>query len=213
MTILTIASDDMAELQALTLPGKQKYADRHGHNLLVKKHEKGVNITWDRPKQWLETLEGLKEGEWMWFIGSDTLITNHNIDCKDIPRLSHNGDDLLISEDLLGINCDSFFIRASFRSRRFLKSILSLSGIERDEQTAMNRLIAVSRIQTQFWPQQDFNAYLYDNYWQHKHMTDFKELYGEPQSWQLGDLLLHLPALSMQKRVEIINQILPQVIE
>jgi hypothetical protein len=128
--------------------------------------------------------------DWLWFLGADTLITNMTIDIRD---LCDDEFDFIIAEDINGINNDSFLLKASNASRRFLRRVAGRRDVPHD-QAAMSEEMHECGMRTKLVGQRLFNSFKYDEY-----------NYGPyPEGdWQDGDFVLHMPGMSNQRRFEL----------
>jgi len=209
LIILTIASNEFQPLQDLTVPNKREYADRWGcivHDLV---HPDGFTA-FDRPKQLLTVLKSIQPNDWVWFMGADTLIMNMTIDWRS--RLVE-GKDLIITHDILGINNDSFFIRHTPRAVDFLKWVIAMEGKQQSDQEAMAALIRNHFIDAAIVNQRQFNSYLIDIY---KNLPHMKPAHARNPNhdgnFQLGDFVLHFPAITLEGRLDLTKQFLGKVI-
>lgn len=206
MTILTANSPEFAELAALTVANKRQYAERHGYKFIHAIHPPGktlYQIGWERATLWREVLPTLGTNEWLWFLGCDTLIMNHEISANDrCSRLTNGEADMLIGLDALGINCDSWFIRKCKRSIDFLDYVVSQEGKLPNEQEALWQGIGELRIDCVIRPQRLFNSYL-------THLYPNQPARGGTH--QPGDFVLHLPALGYEHRISLIRHYLTEV--
>lgn len=204
MLILTAASKTFSEMESITLSGKIAYAKRWGHTFINHRSQDGIDLAWERPVFWKRYLEKLSEGEWMWFLGCDTLIMNHLIDCREFTR--DENYNLVIGQDANTLGNDSFFIRNCSESLNFLEDVSSFKNVGNltDEQRAMNHLINLGRIKTAKVPHVLFNSYLDRLYSQKISVRDYEQ----------GDFVLHFTTgtgVSYEKRVETAREFSKQV--
>jgi hypothetical protein len=168
----------------------------------------------------LSTLEEHPEYEWIWWTGTDTMITNFSTRIED--RVS-NAYHFIVCVDINGINADSFLVRNTPEGKGFLKDILSfeeeyLAKYWDTEQRAIAKLLGWPGTSEPGWPYGDqlvitnkykdvvkvmpqrymnsFNYQLY-HYQVHRDKLDFDG------NWQLGDWLIHWPAVTVPYRLEL----------
>lgn len=201
MTILAANSPEWASMAALTVPNKRQYAEKWDYQFkhVEMPHKNGFC----RAKLWRRELEQLPRGDWMWFLGCDTVITNHNKSAWIQGGLSGADCEMVIGLDALGINCDSFFITKNCRTLAYLDYVISMEGELPNEQEALWQGIGELRIDCVIKPQRLFNSYL-------------THLYpGQPErggAYKKGDFVLHLPALPYDQRMSLIKHYLTEVI-
>lgn len=211
MTILTIASKDFVPLQALTVPNKEEYAAKWGCHVLELKHADGFTC-WDRPKQIKHVLKTLPADDWLWFMGSDTLIMNMLIDWKTCLV---EDKDMVIGWDILGINNDSFFIKHTPKAIYFLEMCCWMGETEKQpsDQEAMAALIRNNFIDCAIVSQRNFNSYLIDIYKNLPHMKPHHARNpGHDGNFQAGDFVIHFPALTLEARLQLATDFLGKVI-
>lgn len=202
MLIVTAASKDYWPLLELTAPNKLEYCLRHGAKLLMHQHPNGSEIvSYDRLSLILHALDLCEENEWLWFMGADTLITNMTINAEQMLGT----ETLRIGLDINGINNDSFFLRNNKQARTTIQRCLYRVAMEDEPtcQSAMNTEILLGKISTRAVSQREFNSFLYNEY-----------SYGAyPEgTWQPGDLVLHVPGLPMERRMELVREYLAKVV-
>lgn len=205
ITIVTAASKAYWPLQSLTLPNKLEYCLRHQIQLVARVHDDNV-ITTAKPERLqfiFDALEKSKDGDWVWFMGSDTLIMNMAISVHEMLA-EYNDANLVIAKDVNGINNDSFFVRSTYAGMQFVSRAIDACPNRSDDQEAMRfEMMDMSYgLKVKCVSQKLFNAYKYDEY-----------QYG-PQpdgTWEPGDLVLHLPGLPMERRMTLVRDFLPLV--
>lgn len=204
ITLLTAASPAYWDLLKVTAPNKLEYCLRHNIQLSMKEHGDNPNrISKERLDLIAEELNHY-DIEWLWFMGSDTIITNHTKDVRDFIDEKY---DLIIGLDVNGLNNDVFFLQNTGPSALFLeRSFYHLMDGALHCQEAMGMAINElgDRLKVKIVHQKEFNSYLYSEY---NYPSDNGGSFTE------GDFVLHLPALSNERRIEIFNQYLPKVIK
>lgn len=192
----------------LCAPNKLEYCLRHGVQLTIKKHSDSVVSSWgERTEFMIEELERMPQGDWLWFMGADTLITNMTTRLDSI--LTDDAPDFIIAKDMHAINNDVFFLRRSDASLAFLQEVHSLKREFGDDQQAMINLLQRDKIGVRYETQVPFNSYLFDQYRYYKNMhlsTD------SPGHWVPGRFVLHLPGLPVEKRIELMTAKLKEVV-
>ncbi len=197
VAVITIYNQGYKAVSDLTIPVMGEYCKRHGYSLLVYADpDCERNICWHRATALMQNLHNFDLLVWM---DADSLITNHEI---ELPQFAQNL--ITVAKDRNGINDGVMFVKGGEESRKLIQRIWNEDGTSMqdamqklyDKDASVSQLIAVV-------PQQRFNAYLMEEY------NLPKESLG---NWSPGDFMLHLPALSMDRRVELINEAIPKMI-
>ena len=191
---------------------KQIYCDRHGY-LGVNKtsgFRGNIPIGFEKIAFLQDLLEERKDLEWVWWTGSDAMITNHTIKIQDkiIPEY-----DLIIATDCNEINNDSFLIKNSAWSRAYLAHIMEVMPQYKNhyfyEQQAMIDSYPDNQEKIKIVPQRYLNAYKNDLY---PHQSKY-DLLGNDGTWQKGDWLIHWPGTSLDLRLQLARHFLNEVVQ
>ena len=169
-----------------------------------------------------QILEEHPEYEWIWWTGTDTMITNFSTRIED--RIN-NAYHFIVCVDINGINADSFLVRNTPEGRGFLDDVLTIQDQAMQhwdtEQWAMANLLGFPGTSLPGWPYGDglqitnkykdivklmpqrymnsFNYMLYPQYTVTRDKLDFDG------NWQLGDWLIHWPATPLDYRIQLAN--------
>lgn len=144
------------------------------------------------------------ESDWFMWIDADAVILDHDVDATDFIQTNK---DLVITEDVNGLNTGVFFIRNSLWSRNLIASIYALRRMLPNrtmvEQDAMKALLQlpVNSENVYYAPQRSFNAYIEPHYGRSPDL---------PSNYHPGDFILHLPGMSQEDRIKILKQHLNQ---
>ena len=199
VTLLTAASESHWPIMELSLPNKAEYCAKHKIQLDARKH---VNIEYIHGERQLFSLDALDHCDWLFFNGADTLIMNQQVDVRVFIDPYY---DLIIGLDVNGINNDVLLLKNCQKSRTFLECVLAMKNLCPNDQVAMAHTIQnLPGFKTKAVHQRLFNSYLYKEYPYHK--TD------NGGTFELGDFMLHLPGLPVERRLELMNEYLPKVI-
>lgn len=194
--VLTSYDSSFESLCSYTNPIKEEYCLRHGYDFIARKIDSDVHPTWVR----FHLLHDLFEVyDWIMWMDADAFITNPEI---KLESLVGPNDDLIISLDIHGLNTGVFLTRNSEWSKGFFRKFLEVEaqypGYGGD-QIAMNRTLFVDRWDdtgtVRYPKQKTLNSYLYEFYGQK----------FEDGQYSHGDFVLHLPGLTNQKRIEVIE--------
>lgn len=201
VSLVTAASDLYWDLFMATIPNKIEYCIRWNVNFIPKKHTTG-NIDNERQEFMIEAWHRSKAlDSWLWFMGADTLIMNHTI---DVRKFLDKDYDLIIGQDINGINNDVFFLQNTWKSKQFLEATLAYNKTMPNDQESMALVIDEMKpdLRTKVVPQKEFNSYLYNLY----HYPD-----DNGGNYTDGDFVLHLPGLSNQQRMKLVTEYLQKV--
>ena len=239
--VFNIYSENIKQVAELTIEqNKRAYCNKHGYDhIIVKDNQEKFHTNRDYgiPHYGYEkigmALELISSGkyDWIFWCGSDTMITNFNI---SLDELIDNDYEMVVANDLWGINADSILFRASDKSVQFLTEVYESfpdyvdgNGVNYDhgiklpdgsmrgwaEQGAISDLIkhdewssTVKRV-----PQKVMNSYLYHMYPSQWHSKGV-DCNGNDGRWSKGDFLLHLPGMVDSTRIRIINDVMKEIV-
>lgn len=203
-------SNSFFDIGSITIPNKIEYCQRHGYDYHVACDEGEMGHPWAR----LEVLADLlRNHEWVFFIGCDTLIMNFN---TELRYLIQEGKDLVITKDALGLNSDVLFMRSCIWSQLFLARVIqcyeTYHHLAWREQQAIIDLAADpdNAEHIAVVPQRLMNSYLYSQY--RGPGYDGRGYENHPD-FELGDFVLHLPGMSNEKRIPILKEYLGKVVK
>lgn len=199
LTILILHDKAWRNIAQIVLPIIQNYCDRWKFGLFVKEYD-----NWESDagyEKLAETRKLFESGSGIvWNLDLDCLITNHTINVKDCFDDYH---DLFICNYPNGINAGSFALRKSDWSEYFIDFALDQRGKERMycEQDAMSHYIRTIKDDPQicFLPHPTINSIKYELY------KEYPEGIGSDGDWKPEHLLLHLPGLGVNERINILK--------
>lgn len=204
--LISSSQGEYWKLAKYCAPNKLEYCLRHNIQFTMRQHIQ-ISPWGERPQFMIEELERMKPGEWLWFMGTDTLITNMTIDVRKF--MTDEAPDFTIAKDMHGINNDVFFIRRTEASLAFLKSILAMNKLYSDDQQAMNHLLKQDEISVKYETMENINSYLFDEYPYYKGMGLST---ASPGHWTPGRFILHLPGMSNERRFTLMEKHLADVV-
>jgi hypothetical protein len=142
------------------------------------------------------------------------MITNFNIRLED---LIDDNFDFVIATDCYNINNDSFLARASDTTIKWLRNTVNLlesySNAKWLDQSAMIDTIDMMADRIKIVPQRTMNSYNYDLYPGLVPHIYKKDLFGNDGQWQPGDFLIHWPAVPLDTRIALAQEMLGQVVK
>lgn len=174
-----------------------------------------------------EILESHPEYKWIWWTGTDSMITNMNVRIED--RIFNNYH-FIIATDVNGINADSWLVKNSSQGHEFLDDVLSLESeclkFWDTEQRAMALTLGLPVTGEVAWmgqtkgdnitlsdkwtdivkivPQKYFNSYIYRFYGDQ--YPDQRDRLGVDGNWTYGDWLVHWPGTTLDMRLQAANE-------
>lgn len=207
---------------------KAEYAKMHGYGMHAKTDNwscsgvKSPAFGFEKFRWAKEVFETHPEYEWIWWTGTDTMITNFGTRIEDRIMNSHH---FIIAVDVNGINDDSFLVRNTLEGIGFLDDIISREqeGIKYWDaaQRMMDYLCGFPGTGEPGWPrgeqikvcdkykdvvkivpQRYMNSFNYDLYPQYQPPNDKFDRSG---NWCLGDWLIHWPAVDLNGRIQLAN--------
>lgn len=220
--LLTQHSEEYLPLADLTLPGKSEYCHRWGYELVVDPLHPPLSC-WQRPEAWRRHLDGC---DWLFFTGTDVMITNHTIDVRD---LCAQDKDFIFAADGNGLQSDVMLFRACPAVADFLDRVRLHEGRgTNNEQDALSIELSGSRdymeyccrvgdlrvggeppgelLLTKLQAHLTRSAVRVGIVPQRKFNAYPHTLYGgtgwEPHSWRTGDFICHIPGKKNDVRIE-----------
>jgi hypothetical protein len=195
IVLVTLSTPDIALYAAKSEVNKIRYCRKHGYGCAIYKDVLDAN----RPASWSKIL-ALKEVfaagkcDWCFWIDADAIITNSEIRLETIIDEEY---DLIVSQDINGINFGVFLIKNTPGARQFLDAVYAQTQHIHNpivENAAVREVIAkelAPMCAVKVESQRRFNSCLYGLY--------YYPPYPEGD-FQRGDFVLHLPAASGEVR-------------
>ena len=236
--ILSMYTKEIKELGVVTVEyNKRKYCEKHGYDLDIRKDpetfrtKRDFGIAHFGYEKIAAILDVIRNGDysWIFWCGSDTMITNYNIKLED---LIDNQKHVIIPTDLWGLNTDCMLIKTSLESIDFLEKVygtfhkfVDSNGDNIDtgvrlpdggarawaEQGAINDLKDEYEDIIKTVPQKTMNSYLYNMYPSPWHQRGL-DCDGNNGTWSKGDFMLHLPGMPNDIRLNVVINMLREVI-
>lgn len=192
----------------IVLPVAEKYCLKHGYNIIVGKYPEPCLSDFGYKK--LENIKLLFENneyDVIWSLDLDTLITNLKVKVEDFIGNDH---DFYICKYPNGINAGSFIFKNTEWAIEFLRRTIGYRGRPKMycEQDAFNRYVNVYGVENiKFIEHPSINSTLFKLY------PEFGKQKHEDGQWEPGDFVLHLPALGIEKRIELLNEYKSKIVE
>ena len=198
---------------------KVKYAEKHGYRAFLKTEGfRPADLGFQKLDLAKDVFKNHPDCEWVWWTGTDTLITNFA--CRIEDRIDNNYH-FIVATDVNGINTDSFLVRNSPEGNEFINEVLSKEEEANrywdKEQRAIARTLGLPATGEQ-WPispfvtlnekyssiakivpQRYMNSYNYQLY----HYQDHRDKLGVNGNWEPGDWLIHWPGTMFEHRMHL----------
>lgn len=200
-----------AEVAAITDKAREAYCAHwraagrdYSHCPIVGSRYDNLGLPFQRIKLIRDMLDEPGAPDLIVWHGCDVVITNPNIPIEAFTETRHTKDyHFYITYDVHGLNSDSFIVRNTDWSRRWLDFIMSKEPQYRNDCWTEQRVMQ-NHWQEEAWmyriltmPQGFFNSYIYSLYKPWPADT--------PGQFQRGDFCLHLPGLNKEQRLEILT--------
>lgn len=206
--LLSHYTPDWVPYADLVIPNMIEYCLRHNYDFHIIKSEKYPKYNGSVK---ILQLSYLKLGDIGFVIDIDACITNHLIKIEDFLDEEH---DLYLTKDINGINTGVFILRKTDWACELLDYIDKQisSGVDCEQTAIQNWINEKGLDKIKILPHPAFNSYPIDFYYPSYGKIGYKE--GdvvqrpghEEGAWQLGDFVLHVPALPLEQRIEIISK-------
>lgn len=216
--VCSMYDENYSQLGEITIENNaKKYCDHHGYDLLVKKDNFHFPLSQAGYEKLYFILEVLstKKYDWVYWRGADTMITNFNIELRDLVTAY---DFFIISCDVHNINADSFFIRNCDKAFEFFTEIINNRHLYEDEQQAFHRLHHKYKflvVPQKYLNSYDYNLYLsYEKYNKNGYQPESipkSDIFGQYGQWEPGDFLIHWPGITLDKRIELAKELIIKI--
>ena len=191
---------------------KVPYCELHDYELAAKTDDWSDVIYFDKIQFLIDILENNPDVKWIWWLDTDALITNFTKKIEDYVDDQYH---IIISTDVNGINCGSFFVKNSPEALEWLKMILDhkerykIKKWDNPEQTPMIMTYIKYRNWIKLVPQKEINSY---NYALLYPTLDHHDMLGVVGEWSPGDWVLHWPGIGNPQRIQIAQQVAPHIV-
>lgn len=201
VALFTLFFDNYKPLADVVLPNWQEYSTYHGYDLLpfcggYREHA-GRPIGFQKLQfVYDELFVNNRDYDVAWVLDLDVLITNFNIRVEDFLDDDH---DYFVTTGVHGLCNGSFIIKKNQKSKEILEYILANKHGYDNEQNMLKYHLHEFPLKGRVkqFPYYSFSSLMFDLYPERAHLTKHEK------RWQCGDFVLHLAALSLEKRIEI----------
>jgi len=214
IVMATIHDDNYKALAEETWEGnKVKYAIKHGYAYVAKTEDfYGFPPGFEKVQFLLDILDSYPDAEWIWWTGTDSMVTNFNTKIEEKVMFDEPYDPhVIMSSDFnFDINCDSILIKNTEKSKQWLQEIMDMMPTygthQFKEQQCMLDIMNKYENEVLIMPQNYMNSYEYKMYevppWNYKTALDVN---GHRGQWESGDWLVHWPGTQPQERMELVK--------
>lgn len=171
------------------------YALRNSYNFFAQvPRDPSIHYTnWLKLKVARSEMDRLKDGDLLFVLDADLLITNWGVRVEWFAKGEYT---MWITKDCNSINAGSFIMKKSSKSVWLLDQIIALNHKYTCEQNAIEELM-LGNPGICILDHPSINSYIYSEYGLKKGHKD--------GNWQPGDFILHIPARSIERRIEIMQ--------
>jgi hypothetical protein len=202
IAMVTFHTKSWQELVDVTFPGKLKYAERHGHTFYYKDDNFVLPHLGAEKCHWIEEImTEHPEHDWIWWSGTDCLITNHNHSLHTIVDAVPDQYDFVICKDHHGINADVFFIRNTEWGRNYMRHLWESQPTHNSgtEQGVMwdDEYNPEYRDRTLYLPMTIMNQYTIEHHhdavnYARQQRGSVTDVFGQRFGWIEGDFVLQI---------------------
>ncbi len=186
------------EVADVSLPNLYEYAKIHGYDVREIKltNEEGFHY---KKNEFFKDVMGRTHYDLIFYKDIDSIITNMTIPITDFIDDEHSL--FICHDDIMGINGGSLIIKNDKNGEWVNWFILLERGKFNNEQEVMEyhkeALQALGFMK--ILPHPSINSYPYNEY------PELEMVSAEKGNWEVGQFLLHCPALPYEKRAEILR--------
>ncbi len=192
-------------LAAIVIPVLQKYCDKNGYDLHIRKsHDKFHFVKSHHLRELLE------EYDLVLSIELDILITNLTVRFEDFINDTH---DIFICKDINDYNGGCMITKSTEKAKRIIDLVnLNIDDFG-DEQMFFEKYGNVYHSIIKVLPHPSINSVPYEYYYPSYGKIGFKDgdIIEKPTEeqgcWNIGHFNCHLPGMELSKRIEIFNKI------
>ena len=197
---------------------KVKYAEKHEYAYVAKTEDfYGFPPGFEKIQFLLDTFEAYPDIAWIWWTGTDSMVTNFNVKIEDKIAAAPDAHVIMSSDFNFAINADSILIKNSPEARAWLQDIMDNMPTYGNHQFKEQQYMLDSADKyvdiIEVMPQNFMNSYEYRMYkvapWNY---TDTTDVNGERGQWESGDWLVHWPGTQPKERMELVKEYKEKII-
>jgi hypothetical protein len=202
----------------LTAPNRLAYCIRHQYELSIRVFKPVTTSFHIEREEYM--ISELRNTDWLFFMGVDTCFTNFNIDILEHLAADPTPPDIVYgvckpgTAGIPGLNNDVMLFRNCPIVFDFLTDVIRLRDTFRFDQEAMQWIFNVDAagpklLNCKAVPQKLLNSM---PQWLYGYNPALKVNGIWDGQWEPGDFVFHAPGMSLQSRVNLIQEILKQVV-
>lgn len=205
IAVNTFYTHSYQPLANIVVPNLKDYCYRHNYDLHITTVPDG-NFHYVKT---IDTRKLLDEYDLVFTMENDILVTNHNIKPTDFIDDEH---DMFLTRDINDNNSGIFITKSSEWSKGWLDFVQSFKGEDGygDEQNVWERH---HHEKIKYVPHPSFNSYPYIEYAPSYGYINWEQYNPRKEipthdmgNWEKGDFILHLPGMTLEKRIELFDK-------
>lgn len=206
-------SSTIGDLVAITKPNKLEYCRRHGYSYHEEEWTQSLFPGFERLPVLIYLLQ-CGHYDWVFWLGSDALITNLNVNLESLVDKDHG---IVMATDAWQVQMDSFLIQRSHGGLSLLQSVWEHHA------SPIGQFMEQSTLDFLMWqpeflnvvklvPQRTMNSYRYSLY------SDLGQRYqsgidclGRVGEWEPGDFVFHVPGRPLETKLSALRDVARKV--
>lgn len=200
----------------ITLPNKIEYCKRHGYALHFEEWDGGMFPGFARLPVLIYLLK-CGYYDWVFWLGSDALITNLN---TKLESLVSNDCGIIVATDFTQIQLDSFLIRRGHGALELMEKVWTYHDNPIGpwwEQSTLDELVKQPPFNNvvKIVPQRTLNAYRHKWYanWipENWRIGAHQDCMGTDGEWRPNDFIFHIPGRPLETKMNALSEIVPLI--
>ena len=199
IAIVTVYDKSYEEIAAITRPIMEEYCQKHGY--IFNPVHKGASFKYYEKIKIFKALFDYTDIECIFYLDIDILITNLT---QKVEYFLDEAHKLYVCRDFNEINFGSCILVKSNFSEYLYQYMRSMWGNMDNEQNVLNHLYTHDPDRfckyIKILEHPSINSMGYSHYHECVHLTERQQ-----GCWHPGDFVLHVPALDLKKRAEVLS--------
>lgn len=205
----------IGKMAALTVPNKLEYCRRHGYAFHWEPWQQAMFPGFERLPVLIHLLR-CGYYDWIFWLGTDCLITNLKTRIEDLVDPAHG---IILACDFCQIQFDSFLIQRRHGGLEILEEVWNHRNHpigEWYEQSTLDALMHNYNGTVKIVPQRTLNSYdhrLYADWGEKNHLVPLgQDIYGNDGRWARGDFVFHIPGRPLETKLKALRSKLHQIV-
>lgn len=206
----------IGQMAEMTVPNKHEYCLRHGYSY---HEEPWTNVMFPGFERLPVLIHLLKCGyyDWIFWLGTDALITNLNLKLEDLVDPNYG---IVMATDFTQIQMDSFLVQPQHGAVELLEKVWEHRNNPIGpwyEQSTLDALIQQPPFKgiVKIVPQRKMNAYRHKWYkeWEAINSKVRRRLdcLGTDGEWHPGDFVFHIPGRPLHTKIMALAEVHPMI--